>query len=272
MQIVLSIDRSALARAVALGAGVLALALVVHSHHAFGDSDKDKDKDKGGDREHRDNGGCCAKIGNLRQLTTTAKSTLVAAINEVDARAATSDARIGNLANLQTTAKTDLVSAINELAAGSGGQGGARVIARQMFFGPESPATPLTSLGINDTFNTSRVLACTKLLATTDLRITYFDTLGYLSATHVGMSDFVILLDGNPLGPSAGFDINQVSGQFVNLVVPVTLINVASGVSPGPHTVRIQARIAPGSTATGVMPIVGKTGSSQLTIEEVPPP
>ena len=47
-------------------------------------------------------------IGDLSDLTTTADSDLVSAINEVD-----SDA--GNLTNLTTTAKTNLVAAINEV-------------------------------------------------------------------------------------------------------------------------------------------------------------
>ena len=50
-------------------------------------------------------------IGTLSNLTTTAKSNLVAAINEVDGLAD----GIGTLSNLTTTAKTDLVSAINEV-------------------------------------------------------------------------------------------------------------------------------------------------------------
>ena len=50
-------------------------------------------------------------IGNLSNLTTSAKSNLVSAINEVDGDVA----GIGDLSQLTTTVKTDLVSAINEV-------------------------------------------------------------------------------------------------------------------------------------------------------------
>jgi len=49
-----------------------------------------------------------AAIGSRSGLTTTAKSTVVAAINELDAD-------VGVLASLGTTAKTNLVAAINEV-------------------------------------------------------------------------------------------------------------------------------------------------------------
>lgn len=68
-------------------------------------------------------------IGDLTTLTTTAKSDLVSAINEVDSNADTANATavqadgkattnataIGTLANLTTTVKNNLVGAINEV-------------------------------------------------------------------------------------------------------------------------------------------------------------
>jgi hypothetical protein len=51
-----------------------------------------------------------AREGNLTNLTTTAKTNLVAALNELDGD-------IGNLAGLATTAKTSAVAAINEVKA-----------------------------------------------------------------------------------------------------------------------------------------------------------
>lgn len=68
-------------------------------------------------------------IGTLSDLTTTAKTDLVSAINEVDSDLGTlsttvanhttaigdNTTAIGTLANLTTTAKTDLVSAVNEV-------------------------------------------------------------------------------------------------------------------------------------------------------------
>jgi len=55
------------------------------------------------------------EIGNLDNLTTTAKANLVAAINEVNSKATTNTTAIGTLANLSTTEKSNLVGAINEV-------------------------------------------------------------------------------------------------------------------------------------------------------------
>lgn len=57
------------------------------------------------------------EIGNLDNLTTTAKANLVAAINEVNSKATTNTTAIGTLANLTTTEKSNLVGAINEVNA-----------------------------------------------------------------------------------------------------------------------------------------------------------
>ena len=68
-------------------------------------------------------------IGDLSDLTTTAKTNLVSAVNEVDSDLGTlsttvanhtiaigdNTTAIGTLANLSTTAKNDLVSAVNEV-------------------------------------------------------------------------------------------------------------------------------------------------------------
>lgn len=54
-------------------------------------------------------------IGTLSNLTTTAKTNLVAAINEIDSDVGTNTFAIGTLSNLTTTAKTNLVSAVNEI-------------------------------------------------------------------------------------------------------------------------------------------------------------
>ena len=56
-----------------------------------------------------------AGLGDLSTLTTTAKSSLVAAINEVDSNTDTNTAIIGSLTNLNTASKSNLVSAINEI-------------------------------------------------------------------------------------------------------------------------------------------------------------
>lgn len=55
------------------------------------------------------------EIGNLDNLTTTAKANLVAAINEVNSKATTNTTAIGTLANLTTTEKSNLVGAVNEV-------------------------------------------------------------------------------------------------------------------------------------------------------------
>lgn len=52
-----------------------------------------------------------SKVGDLTTLNTTAKNTLVAAINEVYAEAI----KVGDLTDLDTTAKNNVVSAINEV-------------------------------------------------------------------------------------------------------------------------------------------------------------
>lgn len=54
-------------------------------------------------------------IGNLSNLTTEANTNLVSAINEVDAHADSNNQNIGTMTNLETTIKTSLVGAINEL-------------------------------------------------------------------------------------------------------------------------------------------------------------
>lgn len=60
-------------------------------------------------------------IGDLTNLTTTSKTNLVSAINEVDNNCDTNTTSIGTLSNLTTTAKDSLVNAINEVASSSGG-------------------------------------------------------------------------------------------------------------------------------------------------------
>lgn len=55
------------------------------------------------------------EIGDLTSLTTTVKTDLVSAINELDVDIGVLDSEIGTLSSLTTTVKTDLVSAINEL-------------------------------------------------------------------------------------------------------------------------------------------------------------
>jgi hypothetical protein len=59
-------------------------------------------------------------IGVLVNLNTTAKTSLVLAINEVLAASAANTSKIGDTATLTTTAKTNLVAAINEINAALG--------------------------------------------------------------------------------------------------------------------------------------------------------
>lgn len=54
-------------------------------------------------------------IGTLANLTTTDKTDLVTAINEVDSNSKTNATNIGTLANLETENKTSVVNAINEV-------------------------------------------------------------------------------------------------------------------------------------------------------------
>ena len=55
------------------------------------------------------------KIGDMTSLTTDEKTTLVGAINEVDAHADANKTEIGDLSGLTTDEKTTLVGAINEV-------------------------------------------------------------------------------------------------------------------------------------------------------------
>ena len=64
-----------------------------------------------------------AEIGTLSELTTTAKSSAVAAINEVNSGLRDVRADLGDLSDLETTDKSSIVAAINE-AAQSGGSAG----------------------------------------------------------------------------------------------------------------------------------------------------
>ena len=54
-------------------------------------------------------------VGTLTNLTTDAKTSLVAAINEVDSHANSANNNAGTLSNLTTDAKNNLVAAINEV-------------------------------------------------------------------------------------------------------------------------------------------------------------
>jgi hypothetical protein len=58
-----------------------------------------------------------SNIGTLSNLTTTAKTNLVAAINEIDADLTALSTKIGDLSTLTTTDKTTVVKAINEVNA-----------------------------------------------------------------------------------------------------------------------------------------------------------
>lgn len=54
-------------------------------------------------------------VGTLSNLTTTDKSSLVNAINEVDSNSDSNATNIGTLSNLETTNKSTIVNAINEV-------------------------------------------------------------------------------------------------------------------------------------------------------------
>ena len=61
------------------------------------------------------------KVGDLTTLTTTDKTDVVSAINEVKTEANTNATNIGDLTDLTTTDKSNLVDALNEVAASSAG-------------------------------------------------------------------------------------------------------------------------------------------------------
>lgn len=56
-----------------------------------------------------------SSVGNVANLTTTDKSSLVNAVNEVDSNSKTNSTNIGTLSNLETINKSTIVNAINEI-------------------------------------------------------------------------------------------------------------------------------------------------------------
>lgn len=56
-----------------------------------------------------------ANIGTLSNLTTTDKTSLVGAVNEVNTKSSTNTTSIGTLSSLTTSEKTNLVGAVNEV-------------------------------------------------------------------------------------------------------------------------------------------------------------
>lgn len=73
--------------------------------------------------------------GALASLTTTVKTSLVAAINEIKSKADANTTDIGTKASLTTTAKTNLVAAINELDAEHGALSGLNTTAKSTLVG-----------------------------------------------------------------------------------------------------------------------------------------
>lgn len=61
-----------------------------------------------------------SQFGTIGSLTTTTKTDLVSAINEVKSEANTNQTNIGTLSSLTTTAKSNLVAAINEVKGEAG--------------------------------------------------------------------------------------------------------------------------------------------------------
>jgi len=78
-------------------------------------------------------------MGDLASLSTSEKSSLVAAINEVDGHADDALSKVGDLASLNTATKTSLVGAINEVNNNQGGGGSSEV---EISDG-DSPSVPL---------------------------------------------------------------------------------------------------------------------------------
>lgn len=56
-----------------------------------------------------------SNVGTLTSLTTSTKTSIVAALNEVDTNTNTNSGNIGTLSGLSTTTKTSIVASINEL-------------------------------------------------------------------------------------------------------------------------------------------------------------
>lgn len=159
-------------------------------------------------------------IGTLSSLTTTAKTNLVAAINEVDSEASTANSTavqadgkadtnataIGTLANLDTTAKTDLVSAINEVngkTVTNAGDISDLESALQNF-----NLTTFTTINASDmTITGGSVNPNAKLTIATNSDGSLFKLYGNLTVTNTSSNDIVISFSSS-LRPTTAFDIN----------------------------------------------------------------
>lgn len=126
-------------------------------------------------------------IGTLSDLTTTAKTDLVSAINEVDSDLGTlsttvanhttaigdNTTAIGTLANLTTTAKTDLVSAVNEVD----------LVA-------SNNATSIGNIANLETVDKTNVVSAVNEIVE-NFNLTHFDTYDINTITSSGVSNII---------------------------------------------------------------------------------
>lgn len=122
-----------------------------------------------------------AKVGNLSNLTTTEKNTIVGAINELVTNINAVDTKVGDLANLTTTAKNNVVAALNELVTAIAAESTARTQADNAINGK------IGNLANLDTTNKSNLVAAINEIfnqpATHELRTIY--DYGYTSGSDI---------------------------------------------------------------------------------------
>ena len=113
-----------------------------------------------------------AQIGNLSNLTTTANTDLVSAINEVDAEADTNTTAIGTLANLETAVKTNLVGAVNEVNSNVGDLSNLDTTYKSNTVGAINEVINSLNVSVIKTYNTTaEVAGINATISTVDVKI-----------------------------------------------------------------------------------------------------
>lgn len=113
-----------------------------------------------------------AQIGNLSNLTTTANTDLVSAINEVDAEADTNTTAIGTLANLETAVKTNLVGAVNEVNSNVGDLSNLDTTYKSNTVGAINEVINSLNVSVVKTYNTTaEVSGVNATISTVDVKI-----------------------------------------------------------------------------------------------------
>ena len=174
-------------------------------------------------------------IGTLSSLTTTAKSNLVAAINEVDAdvatntnniatntsNIATNTTNIGTLTNLTTSNKTDLVVASNEINAKVGNLSDLNTSAKSSTVAAINDVlnilnlSPASAPTLTVTGSGSAGLSETNIGLSKNSDNSLFKLYGYtVLSTDTFKTDRVITISGTGLNPSEAYTITGIACTY----------------------------------------------------------